>query len=269
MRQLIRVLAVIMAYGCAIFAGRAVLPVARTLFVKMPDPLLTILGGVVLGFLAYAILTSIGTILFKRTGQYESRTIRLMLGSGGAFLGIFFGLLFVWLVFSSVRLIGSVAQAQVVSRDALTSATMQPVWNRPLQIKGRPRISEDERGALISTLAQMKGSLENGTLGNVVKNTDPMPPARYRTLEKLGAVASNVESAQRFLAFPGAQEIGTHPKIVALRNDPEITDLVAHGRVFELLQNQRIIDAANDAGLRERISKFDLERALDYALRKN
>jgi GxxExxY protein len=35
------------------------------------------------------------------------------------------------------------------------------------------------------------------------------------------------------------------PKIVALRNDPEISDMIAQGRFLDLLQDQRIIDAAN------------------------
>jgi GxxExxY protein len=35
------------------------------------------------------------------------------------------------------------------------------------------------------------------------------------------------------------------PKIVALRDDPEISDMIAQGRFLDLLQDQRIIDAAN------------------------
>ena len=39
--------------------------------------------------------------------------------------------------------------------------------------------------------------------------------------------------------------------------------------VLDLLQNQRVIDAANDPVLANRFKKFDLERALDYAGRGN
>ena len=42
--------------------------------------------------------------------------------------------------------------------------------------------------------------------------------------------------------------------------------MIAQGRVLDLLQDQRIIDAANDSMLRERIKKFDLQRALDYSI---
>jgi len=266
MRQLVRVLAILAAYCCAIFAGRALVPVMRAFF-KMPDAILTTIGGAVLAFLAYAIITGIGTILFKRTGQYESGVMRVLWGSSGAVFGIFFGAFFVWLVFAGVRLVGSVAQAQVP--QSLTAATMQPVWNQPLQIHGKSSAPAKEKTALASTLAQMKNSLEAGPIGDVIKNADPIPPTLYRTFEKMGSVASNVERAERFLSFPGAREIGEHPKIVALRNDPEIADLIAHGHILELLQNQRIIDAANDPALRDRIKKFNLDRALDYALKKN
>ena len=50
---------------------------------------------------------------------------------------------------------------------------------------------------------------------------------------------------------------------------PEIRELIAAGHIFELMQNQRMIDAMNDPALQERVKQFDLERALDYALKKN
>jgi hypothetical protein len=55
---------------------------------------------------------------------------------------------------------------------------------------------------------------------------------------------------------------------VALRDDPDISEMIAQGRFLDLLQNQRIIDAANDPALADRIKKFDLQKALDYAIQK-
>jgi hypothetical protein len=66
--------------------------------------------------------------------------------------------------------------------------------------------------------------------------------------------------------FRGRGELSEHPKIVALRNDPDISEMIAQGRFLDLLQNQRIIDAANDPTLADRIKEFDLQRALDYAV---
>ena len=84
----------------------------------------------------------------------------------------------------------------------------------------------------------------------------------------MGSVFSNPKAAQKFLTFPGARELSEHPKIVALRNDPEISDMIAQGRVLDLLQDRRIIDAANDSMLREQIKKFDWQRALDYSIQE-
>lgn len=266
MRQLVRIVALLVGYICAIYAGRSVLPLLRTVL-KMPDALLSLVGGALLAIIAYATIATLGTVLFKRTGQHEAGAVRVIWGSSGAVLGIFFGLFFVWLIFAGVRLIGSVAAAELDAHHARPNEMMMPVWNRPLQIKGKSSSPElSVNNDLAMTLARMKQSLESGSFGGALQQIDPLPPSTYRTLEKMGAVAGNVENAQRFLSFPGAREIGENPKVKALRNDPEIADLIAHGRILELLQNQRLIDAMNDPTLREKIRRFDLERALDYAM---
>jgi len=41
--------------------------------------------------------------------------------------------------------------------------------------------------------------------------------------------------------------------------------MIAQGRFLDLIQDRRLIDAANDPALANRIKKFDLQRALDYA----
>jgi hypothetical protein len=94
---------------------------------------------------------------------------------------------------------------------------------------------------------------------------DLVPAKTYETLGKVGTVFSSPESMQKFLTFPGARELSEHPKIVALRDDPKISEMIAQGRYLDLLKNQRVIDAANDPVLADRFKKFDLQRALDYA----
>ena len=96
-----------------------------------------------------------------------------------------------------------------------------------------------------------------------------MPPVVYQTLTDAGAVFANPESARRFLTFPGAVELSEHPKIVALRNDPEIMAMIEQGRLVELLRDPRILSAANDPALAERVKKFDLKNALEYARKTN
>jgi hypothetical protein len=84
----------------------------------------------------------------------------------------------------------------------------------------------------------------------------------------VGAIAANPQYAERFLEYPGAKELSEHPKIIALRNDQEISQMAAQGRLLELVQDPRIIDAANDQDLRARLKKFDINAALNYATQK-
>src|SRR5207237_2639001 len=140
--------------------------------------------------------------------------------------------------------------------------------NRPEPIQGESA-GPPSPNPLMEMLAEMKSSLESGRVGEAVRTIDPLPPALYRLLEKAGEVASNVQSAERFLSFPGAHEISEHPKVVALRNDPRVLELIAGVHLFELMKNQRMVEAMNDPALQARVKKFELERALDYALKKN
>ena len=71
MRQLMRVAAVVAAYAAAIFAGNLLVPPLRS-FLKMPDIVVSAVAGAVLAFVVYAIIASLGTILFKRTAQQNS-----------------------------------------------------------------------------------------------------------------------------------------------------------------------------------------------------
>jgi hypothetical protein len=231
----------------------------------MPDIVLSILAGAVLALVIYAFGTSMGMVLFKRTGQQNSKLVQLIYGFAGAIVGLFFGAFILWTIVVSVRAVGAVADAQVrsqaSSREAGQSATL-----RALAVRRR-FFSEPNTGstALATSLARLKNSLELGPLGNAVKQTDPVPLKTYEMLGKVGRVFSSPERAQKFLTFPGARELSEHPKIIALRSDPEISEMIAQGRFLDLIQDQRLIDAANDPALANRIKKFDLQRALDYA----
>lgn len=264
-RQLVRVVAIVVAYSCAFFAGRTMVPLMHSFF-NLPDPILAVLGGAILAALLFAAINLIGAFLFKRTAQQESRFVRLIWGSTGAFLGILLGLFTIWLGFAGIRMVGSVAEARLRTQNLPASSTAKP--NGPAQIQSESAASPSPN-PLMAMLAEMKSSLESGRVGEAVRTIDPLPPALYRVLEKAGEVASNVQSAERFLSFPGAREISEHPKVVALRNDPRVLELIATGHLFELMKNQRMIEAMNDPALQARVRKFELEQALDYALKRN
>ncbi len=268
MRQLMRLIGLGAAYGAAFLGGSLLVPVARS-FLRMPDSVLLILCGAILAFAAYALVSGLGAILFKRTAQQESGLVRLIYGFAGAIVGMFFGLFLLWLTVASVRAVGALAEGQARGRSGAAVRGAQDPTSHALDVRRRfLSQSDDGMPALATLLARLKNSLELGLLGGALKNTDPVSQKTYETLEEAGSVLSNPERAQKFLTFPGARELAEHPKIVALRSDPEIADLIAQGRFIDLLQNPRIIEAANDRVLADRVKKFDIQRALDYALEK-
>ena len=261
LRQLVRVAGLAAAYAAAFLGGKLVVPLARP-FLKFPDIILSVLSGAVLALVVYALVACIGTILFRRIGQQNSKLVRVVYAVSGALVGLFFGAFLLWMIVVSIRAIGAVADAQVRSR-----ANSQSTDVHALDVRRRFDGESDAQSTTLAiSLARLKNSLELGTVGDAVKRTDPVSSRNYETLGKVGSVFSNPKAAQKFLIFPGARELSEHPKIVALRNDPEISDMIAQGRVLDLLQDQRIIDAANDPMLAKQIKEFDLRHALDYSI---
>ena len=255
-RQLARLGALLAAYFVGWFGGNFLGPYGR-IFVQLPNAVLSPLVGVILACLVYAIISGVGTALFRRTAQHESRVVRLSYGIGGAVLGVFFGAFLVWIMIVAVRSLGSVADAQVQA----TVQTTGPAQRRAAAI--------NDSSPLFTLLARMKNSLELGSVGSAVKKVDVVPTQTYDTLGRVGRVLSDPENAQRFLAYPGAQPLADNPKMVALRDDPEITAMLQEGRLWELMHNPKILDAANDPAVIKAVQGFDLNAALDHALKKN
>jgi uncharacterized membrane protein required for colicin V production len=262
-RQIARLGALIAAYFAAFYAGRFAVPLLRPIL-KLPDPILSVLAGAVLALAIYALISGLGTVLFKRTSEHNSAFVRLFYGVSGALLGIFFGAFLVWLVVFGVRSLGAIADAKV-QQDAAEqkNAVVHAVdWRRGLTG------SNEDSAPVVTSLARLRNSLELGVVGDAVKRVDVIPTKTYETFGKLGKMVSDRNSAERFLSFPGAHELTQNPKIVGLREDPEIADMLSQGRYLDLLQNQKILDAANDPALRDAVMKFDLQKALDYSLDK-
>src|SRR4029077_17771918 len=76
-RQLVRVIAIIVAYSCAFFGARATVPILP-LFLKLHDPILCVLGGAILAAILFAAINLTGAFLFRKTAQQESRLVRLV-----------------------------------------------------------------------------------------------------------------------------------------------------------------------------------------------
>ena len=261
-RQLMRGAAIICAYAAAYFGGSLTAPLLEPIL-KWPDFILSMVGGAILALVIYGLIASLGSILFKRTAQHSSGTVRLVYGFSGALTGVVFGLFFIWLILVGIRSVGSIADAQV---QAHPRADDQPPATRADKSRSLENLNAD---SLTSFLARLKNSVELGTAGDLLKKTDVTPPAIYQALKDAGTISANPENARRFLSFPGAAELSEHPKIVALRNDPEIADLIRQGRVLELLQHPRVLAAANDPTLVEKVKQFDIKKALEFAAKKN
>src|SRR5216684_1988591 len=261
-RQVARLGALIAAYFAAYFGGKFLGPLLG-IFFRMPDALLSILAGAIFALIIYAVISGIGSALFRRTNQHESIILRLLYGSTGALLGVFFGVFLVWMIVVAVRSIGSVAYVQV--REQASDSSVLHAVDVRRRFLGE---ANEDQAPLTTSLARLKNSLEMGVIGNAVKKIDVVPQKTYDVIEKVGAITANPQNTERFLSFPGARELSEYPKIIALRNDPEISQMLAQGPLLELIQDHRIIDAANDPDLRARLKKFDLNAALNYATQK-
>lgn len=266
-RQLARLAALIAAYFVAFFGGNIVVPLARPFF-DMPDRIMSIVAGAILALAVYVVINGLGTFFFRKTKQHESMLARLFYGLGGAIVGLFFGAFLVWILVVGVRSLGSIADVQV-RQQAASQTSASPARTLHAVDVRRGSVGEtNESSDLMTSLARLKNSLELGTVGDLVKKTDPVHSQVYETLGKLGEVVSDAENAQRFLTFPGAEQLANNPRIIALRDDPEVPQLIKQGRFMDLLQNRHVIDALNDPTLTEEIRKFDLRRALDYSIRE-
>ena len=89
MRQIMRLIAIGVAYGAALLGSVWLVPAVRPFF-KMPDPILSILCGAILAIAAYMLVSGVGAILFKRTSQQESGLVYLIYGFAGSTLRLSF-----------------------------------------------------------------------------------------------------------------------------------------------------------------------------------
>src|SRR3954463_16320137 len=149
-RQLMRGAAVIAAYAAAYFGGNLMLPLLRPIL-KWPDFIVSMIGGALLALVVYGVIASLGSILFKRTAQHPSGTIRLVYGFTGALTGIVFGLFFIWLILVGIRSVGAVADAQVQARPG-AEIPAKPNDDRPATLEN---LTPD---TLTSFLARLKNS---------------------------------------------------------------------------------------------------------------
>ena len=141
----------------------------------------------------------------------------------------------------------------------------------PLATRIRDRLAPDAQapavGAGISALAGMKAALDQGALGAVLDRLDPFPSSVQRVLPKMVRVFSDERSAERMQNYPGMRALMNHPKLAELNRDPDITKALAEQNYLALFRNERVQQALSDPEFTAALRKFELEKALDFALR--
>ena len=254
MRQIMHLAALIVCYAAAWFGGPLVAPVMRPL--GYPDFILSGIGGFALALVVFILFTSAGALLFKKTSQQSVWIVRLGYGLTGSALGLVIGLILVWGALIVIRLLGTLAEGEVSAASRLAAKKAGAHEAGSIQ---RPNLA-------VLGVAAMKHSLDHGVAANIVRETDPVPAKTYAIINKVTAVLSSPESGNRMLNFPGAQPLITNPKMIELRDDPEIAKQIKSGDIMGLLKNRHVISVANDPELHEMLKKFELEKALDYSL---
>jgi hypothetical protein len=241
-RQVVSIVALALAYLAAWFGGHYLIPVLRPL--GFPDRILTWIGSAVLALVVYGGISLMSAVVFKKTSQQTIAPVRWGFGGAGAILGAAFGLFLVFVSSVAIRLLGSLGEGEAVN---------QPKHALP-------------RSGVASSLAHLKHSIETGPTGPIITRVDPVPEEVYNVINKLGQLASSKESLDRFAEMPKVQALSAHPKLISLRDDPEIQKALREQDFISLLRNPKLVEAVNDPEVAKLISGFDLPKALDAVL---
>lgn len=256
-RQLVRFGALAAGYVSAFLFGGLAVPFLRPL--GYPDLILQCLGGAGVALGVYLFISLIGGILFKRTAHQDVGLVWFFYGITGAALGFAFGLVLVLFAADAVRLLGGIAEAKIAA--VAPAPTPKPSVFRSMPAK-KPE------GTLLGGLVDVKQYLEKGVTGDILKTIDPVPKKVYAMGAQIGRMVSDPQSVERFLSYPGAQELTTLPEITALRQDPEILSALRDRNYLQLLKNPKLVALVNDPKVAAKFKHFDVEKALNYAVTK-
>lgn len=240
-RQALSMVSLAAGYLAGWLFGGVLIPLLRPL--GFPDRILSIFGAVLIGFAVYVGLSIVAGLLFKRTSHQSVGVVRFGFGAAGALLGAAFGVFLVFVCIVAIRLIGTVADAEIHSKHTAP----------PSGISAR--------------MAALKKVLHEGSTGAIIDRVDPVPEKVYDTLGKLGQLASSPEGLDRFASDRSVQHASAHPKILALRDDPAVARAIREGDFLALLRHPKVIEAANDPAVMKLLGEFDLQKALDGALK--
>jgi len=250
-RMLMSLIAVVAAYAVGFYGSKAIGPLFKSL--GYPDKINQVLGGASLGLLIFTIVVVTSQVLFKRTDQQASNKLKIVYGSLGALLGITLGLFSIVLAWEAALLMGYVAEGQVTVIAERKKADLS-------------KKNAHEINPVVQGLADLKKAFKEGSSGKLIEQYDPVPPKVGKTLGKVSQLLSEQDSVERFLNYPTVDKLARHPKIVALRNDGEVTQLINKQDLMGLLRHPKVRDLANDAQFVTQLNQMDFNKALDHAV---
>ena len=210
---------------------------------QLPASISAVLLALALWLLVYNLLVFVGRIVFKRTRDQDFAIVRLGFGLGGAAVAVAYALLQIWAVVIGIRILGRVAEHQLVVQSSRNSPS----------------------SALVVGLARLKNSLELGPARAVLDQIDPVPQMFYDRMDQCSQLLGNPRAMGRLLASPSLRGIWENPRIRALQADPEILEAVRRGDFLSLLSNPKVIALWTDPGIRALWASNEIQTACDYA----
>jgi len=250
-RQLMTLAAIACAYAAAWYGASSAAPVFA--FLKYPPQVIKIIGGTAVGCATFLGLHGLRRWLFRRTAQQKNAGVRLSYGVLGAILGVTFGSLAFLLTTGLVRTVGTVAKSRLEDIE------------KEKQIAGL--VPPEDPGPLVRNFAKLDTALGEGASGKFLQRYENTPMTHaFATIAKLATMVSRPEAVDRFLSYPGVEKLASHPKLVAVKNDPEVANLLVNRSFVRLLRHEKVLALATDGEFNALMKQMEFEKALDFAL---
>ncbi|HEY5893989.1 MAG TPA: CvpA family protein [Chthoniobacterales bacterium] len=244
-RQACRFVALGAAYLAAAVGWQIIAP--RLPLNAFPPLAVQVIVSGALGALVFVAMAFLSNTLFRKTSE-QSGLVRIFFGVGGAFLGLIIGSVFLLVLLTGVRMIGTVANAQITVAE-----------DREEKLPAR-------RHQYLTEACRAKWIVENGAAGSILRLLDPIPNRVYVALDKIARVTADPVAMQRLIEFPGTRQLARHPGLAKVVRDPAILEKLSRRDFGALVMDPKVIGSLLDKSLHPALEKFDLTGALDYAL---
>jgi uncharacterized membrane protein required for colicin V production len=243
-RMVLELASLILASTLAWTFHSAIGAVLKT-FLPLPSLALEVVGGLCIVFTVVVVFKLIGFLFVKKTKHY-STGFKAVFGISGAALGFLEGLFFVTLFCLMIQAIGTVSEIQLAAQMKETP-----------QVKPHP---------LVSTIVNIKKSIDGSFVGPILKSIDPVPPSIYVCFRKFDALVRDPAAMDRFLAFPKTRELLAHPKLVAVAQDPQLRQDFYERHLEKVVTSKQVIGALSDPDVQKKLMEFPWKGALDFAV---